>query len=54
MNDVAASFEVGKIYADAVNEARSLVNLPPNMLTATDLANYAIELAKIMISKLKY
>ena len=46
MNDVAARFEVGKIYADAVNEARSLVNLPPNMLTATEMANYAIELAK--------
>ncbi|MEG0472435.1 MAG: leucyl aminopeptidase [Solibacillus sp.] len=42
---VATNFEVGKIYADAVNEARSLINLPPNMLTATDLANYAEELA---------
>jgi len=44
--EVAASFEVGHIYAQAVNEARSLVNLPPNMLTATDLANYAVDLAK--------
>ena len=43
--DVVANFEVGKIYADAVNEARTLVNLPPNLLTATDLANYATELA---------
>lgn len=44
--ELAASFEVGSIYAQAVNEARSLVNLPPNMLTATDLANYAVDLAK--------
>ncbi|WP_274307829.1 leucyl aminopeptidase [Solibacillus daqui] len=45
MDDVVANFEVGKIYADAVNEARTLINLPPNLLTATDLANYATELA---------
>ena len=43
--ELAASFEVGAIYAEATNEARSLVNLPPNMLTATDLANYATDLA---------
>ena len=42
---VVASFEVGVIYADAVNEARSLINLPPNLLTATDLAHYAESLA---------
>ncbi|MEK4230459.1 leucyl aminopeptidase [Solibacillus sp. FSL H8-0538] len=46
IDEVAASFEVGRIYADAVNEARSLVNLPPNMLTATDIADYATALAK--------
>lgn len=46
IDEVASSFQVGRIYADAVNEARSLVNLPPNMLTATDLANYAVELAE--------
>ncbi|RTQ88601.1 leucyl aminopeptidase [Lysinibacillus telephonicus] len=46
IDEIAASYEVGKIYADAVNEARSLVNLPPNLLTATDLANYAEQLAK--------
>src|SRR6185437_14375186 len=27
------------------NSARTLVNLPGNMLTATDMANYALELA---------
>lgn len=46
IDEIAASFEVGKIYADAVNEARNLVNLPPNLLTATELANYAEKLAK--------
>lgn len=46
LDAVVASFEVGVIYADAVNEARSLINLPPNLLTATDLANYAEALAK--------
>ncbi|ATP41553.1 leucyl aminopeptidase [Solibacillus sp. R5-41] len=45
IEEVVSNFEVGKIYADAVNEARSLINLPPNMLTATDLANYAVEVA---------
>ena len=43
---VVANYEMGIIYADAVNEARSLINLPPNLLTATDLANYAESLAK--------
>lgn len=46
IDEVAASFRVGRIYADAVNEARSLINLPPNLLTATDIANYATELAQ--------
>ncbi|MFP7200214.1 leucyl aminopeptidase [Lysinibacillus halotolerans] len=46
IDEIAASFEVGKIYADAVNEARNLVNLPPNLLTATELADYAEKLAK--------
>ena len=46
IEEALASFETGRIYADAVNEARSLVNLPPNLLTATDLADYAVELAK--------
>ena len=46
MDELAASFKVGQIFADAVNEARNLVNLPPNILTATELANYAEKLAK--------
>lgn len=43
---VAANYEIGHIYAEATNEARTLVNTPPNLLTATDLANYAEELGK--------
>lgn len=46
IDEIAASFEVGSIYANAVNEARSLVNLPPNILTATELANYAEKLSQ--------
>ena len=37
--------EVGIISAHAVNEARTLVNMPPNILTATKMAEYATELA---------
>ncbi|MBD8036887.1 leucyl aminopeptidase [Solibacillus sp. A46] len=47
IEDVVENFEVGKVYAAAVNEARTLINLPPNLLTATDLADYATELANI-------
>ena len=43
--DIAEDARLGAIFAEAVNSARTLVNLPPNMLTATDLANYAVELA---------
>lgn len=42
---IMESFTVGRIYAEAQNEARSLVNMPPNMLTATALADYAVDLA---------
>ena len=38
-------FELGQVYAEAVNEARSLVNMPSNVLTATKMAEYAKELA---------
>lgn len=33
------------MYGKATNSARTLVNLPSNMLTATDLADYAQKLA---------
>lgn len=42
---ITAAGEVGMISAHAVNEARTLVNMPPNILTATKMAEYATELA---------
>lgn len=45
-DEMKAAFEIGIINAYAVNEARSLVNMPPNLLTATELANYAQKLAE--------
>jgi len=45
-DELKAAFEVGKVHAYAVNEARTLVNMPPNILTATKMAEYASELAK--------
>ena len=44
--EVQASLTVGYAYGKATNSARTLVNLPGNMLTATNLANYAVDLAK--------
>ena len=44
--ELKSAFEVGKVHANAVNEARTLVNMPPNLLTATDMANYARQLAE--------
>jgi len=41
-----AAFEIGQAHATAVNEARDLVNMPPNLLTATEMANYASRLAE--------
>lgn len=38
---IRAALEVGEIYGQAVNEARRLVNLPGNILTAPLLADYA-------------
>ncbi len=45
-DELKAAFDVGNVHAHAVNEARTLVNMPPNMLTATDMANYARSLAE--------
>lgn len=44
--ELRAAFEVGSTYSHAVNEARNLVNMPPNILTATKMADYAKELAE--------
>lgn len=46
IDELVAGFEVGEIYAKAVNEARTLINKPGNILTSTKLAEYAVELAK--------
>lgn len=45
-DELKAAFEIGKVHAYAVNEARNLVNMPPNILTATEMANYARKLAE--------
>lgn len=45
-DELKAAYAVGKAYARAVNEARNLVNMPPNLLTPTKLAEYAQELAE--------
>ncbi len=39
--EVEMAAKVGHIYGKATNSARTLVNLPGNMLTASDLAEYA-------------
>ncbi len=44
-DEVKASLTVGYAYGKGTNSARTLVNLPGNMLTATDIASYAKELA---------
>ncbi|AMK73603.1 leucyl aminopeptidase [Bacillus subtilis] len=43
--EVQAGLRVGQAYGQGTNSARTLVNMPGNMLTATDLASYAEELA---------
>ncbi|MDN3019789.1 leucyl aminopeptidase [Paenibacillus sp. BSR1-1] len=43
--DIQASLSVGFAFGNGTNSARTLVNIPGNLLTATDLANYAEELA---------
>jgi leucyl aminopeptidase len=43
--DVHASLTVGFAFGKGTNSARTLVNIPGNLLTATDMANYAKELA---------
>ncbi|WP_416828546.1 leucyl aminopeptidase [Ectobacillus polymachus] len=44
--ETKAALSVGYIHGRATNEARTLVNMPPNMLTAEELANYAVSLAE--------
>ncbi|HEY2421293.1 MAG TPA: leucyl aminopeptidase [Neobacillus sp.] len=42
--DIQASLSVGYAFGKGTNSARTLVNIPGNLLTATDMANYACEL----------
>lgn len=46
LQEVEAALSVGYIHGHATNAARTLVNMPPNMLTAEELADYAVSLAK--------
>ncbi|KAF0996274.1 Cytosol aminopeptidase [Geobacillus sp. TFV-3] len=43
--EIEASLFVGSVYGKATNSARTLVNTPGNLLTAADLADYAVTLA---------
>ena len=43
-DEVGAALHVGRIFGRATNSARTLVNTPGNLLTSTDLANYAAAL----------
>ncbi|MFZ7944028.1 leucyl aminopeptidase [Neobacillus sp. 19] len=43
--DVQASLAVGFAFGKGTNSARTLVNIPGNMLTATEMASYATTLA---------
>jgi leucyl aminopeptidase len=42
--EIEAAVGVGYVHGKAVNSARTLVNLPGNMLTASDMAEYARKL----------
>ncbi|SFB12910.1 MULTISPECIES: leucyl aminopeptidase [unclassified Bacillus (in: firmicutes)] len=44
-DEIKASLNVGYVYGNATNSARTLVNIPGNILTATAMADYAKELA---------
>ncbi|MGI2329277.1 leucyl aminopeptidase [Planococcus sp. YIM B11945] len=44
--EVEASATIGQVFGESVNEARTLVNMPGNILTATALADYAKELGE--------
>lgn len=44
--EVYAALTVGNIFGNGTNSARTLVNLPANLLTATDMADYAQNLAE--------
>ncbi len=43
--DIQASLTVGLAFGNGTNSARTLVNIPGNLLTANDMADYAQQLA---------
>jgi leucyl aminopeptidase len=45
-DELEAAVTVGYVYGKGTNSARTLVNTPGNLLTATDMANYAAELGE--------
>ncbi len=45
-DELKAAMEVGLVHADAVNSARTLVNTPPNILTAVKMAEHGELLAE--------
>ncbi|HZH58752.1 MAG TPA: leucyl aminopeptidase [Metabacillus sp.] len=46
LNEIKSCLEVGYAFGTGTNSARTLTNMPPNLLTATELAAYSVELAK--------
>ncbi|BCB05456.1 leucyl aminopeptidase [Bacillus sp. KH172YL63] len=44
--EVETALHIGSAFGSGVNSARTLVNMPGNLLTSTKLAEYALELAK--------
>jgi len=46
IHGILESIKVGYVYGKSTNFARTLVNLPGNLLTAADLANVAMELGE--------
>ncbi|TAA67862.1 leucyl aminopeptidase [Planococcus salinarum] len=44
--DIEAAANIGQVFGESVNEARTLVNMPGNILTATALADYAQEMGE--------
>jgi leucyl aminopeptidase len=45
IDEIKSGLEVGYAFGQGTNSARTLTNMPPNILTATELASYSIELA---------
>lgn len=45
-SDLDDAFQTGLVYGKGTNSARTLVNMPSNLLTATELARYASQLAE--------